>query len=343
MSSLQTSVESSLLMWALAALIVGMGAHVLLGWMRQAQEELEWDFGRVRQVALGSAAFGTALSVAIPLGLAGEALGFPLGYNAAFAAGLWLAAIVLVALLALVPVWREEAVSAAGAGVLLGLAITALQVGWMLAVGFRPGVQWQKAFVTAAALVSAAGTGTAMAIAFPYGERARSYSYSWRVAAAGLIALSFLAGFALVLYAAELPTQIGSVYRHELPGGAISLIGGGLLPIVLLLLVMDLETRRRQRRRQWRQRRRGEPASSTYGGDSMMPGTELQPPHYRSHGQAAAQASQPAPLAASTPAPLAPAAPPMAAMAAAGAPAAAAAAVAAPHPPPPDAEQAPVP
>ncbi|MFO1266233.1 MAG: hypothetical protein U1F67_05150 [Rubrivivax sp.] len=37
------------------------------------------------------------------------------------------------------------------------------------------------------------------------------------MAAAGLIALSFLAGFALVLYAADLPTQIGSVYRHERP------------------------------------------------------------------------------------------------------------------------------
>ncbi|MFO1285350.1 MAG: hypothetical protein U1F49_01650 [Rubrivivax sp.] len=124
------------------------------------------DFGRVRQVALGGAAFGTALSVAIPLGLAGEALGFPLGYNTAFAVGLWLGAIVVVSLLSLVPVWREEAVSAAGAGVLIGLAITGLQVGWMLAVGFRPGMQWQMAFIVAAALVSAGGAGTAMAIAF---------------------------------------------------------------------------------------------------------------------------------------------------------------------------------
>lgn len=330
MSSLQSSVESSLLMWALAALIVGMGAHVLLGWMRQAQEELEWDFGRVRQVALGGAAFGTALSVAIPLGLAGEALGFPLGYNTAFAVGLWVGAIVVVSLLSLVPVWREEAVSAAGAGVLIGLAITGLQVGWMLAVGFRPGVQWQMAFIVAAALVSAGGAGTAMAIAFPYGERARNYSYSWRVAAAGLIALSFLAGFALVLYAADLPTQIGSVYRHELPGGAISLIGGGLLPILLLLLVMDLETRRRQRRRQWRQRRRGEPAASTYG-DSMLPGTDSQSSRYRSRGHAA-PASAPAPLATSAPAPLA-----------APAPTPLAASAASPTPSAPDAEQAPVP
>lgn len=293
MSNIQSSVESSLLMWALSALIVWMGAHVMLGWMRQAQEDLEWDLGRLRQIATGGAAFGTALSVAIPLGLAGEALSFPIGYSPLAAAALWLGTMLLLILLALVPVWREEAASAAGAGVLVGLAMTGLQIAWMLAVGFRPGVQWEKVFIGAAAVVSAAGSGTAMAIAFPYGERARTYSYSWRIAAAGLLGLSFLAGFALVLFAADLPTQLGSVYRHELPGGAISLVGGGLLPILLLLMVMDLESRRRQRRRQWRARRRGE-TGSTFGGDSMMPGMNMQPSRYRTYGQAAAPVAAPA-------------------------------------------------
>lgn len=266
-------------MWALAALIVWMAAHVMLGWMRQAQEEWEWDLDRVRQVSLGGLTFGTALSVGIPLGLAGEALSFPIGYHPLAALGLWSSTVLVVTLLALVPVWREEGASAAGAGVLLGLLMTGLQVAWILAVGFRPGIQWDTVFIGAAALVSAAGAGTAMAIAFPYGERARTYSYSWRIAAAGLIGLSFLAGYALLLFAADLPTQIGSVYRYELPGTAISLVGGGLLPIILLLMVMDLETRRRQRRRQSRSRRRGEP-SAAYGGESMMPPMEAQPPRY---------------------------------------------------------------
>ncbi|MCW5636457.1 MAG: hypothetical protein KIT17_24195 [Rubrivivax sp.] len=281
MSASQVSVESSLLMWALAALIVWLGAHVLLGWMRQAQEAWEWDLGRFVQVAIGGATFGTALSVSIPLGLAGEALSFPIGYSPLAALGLWLGTMLGVTVLALVPVWREEGASAAGAGVLLGAAITGLQVAWMLAVGFRPGIRWDGVFIAAAAVVSAAGTGTAMAIAFPYGERARTYSYSWRIAAAGLIGLAFLAGYALLLFAADLPTQIGSVFRHELPGSAISLLGGGLLPIVLLLMVMDLETRRRQRRRQWRARRRGDPGASVYGSESVMPGMQMQPPQYQ--------------------------------------------------------------
>jgi NO-binding membrane sensor protein with MHYT domain len=280
MSSESFSLQSSLLMWALAALIVWMAAHVMLGWMRQAQEEWEWDWGRMRQVLLGSATFATALSVAIPLGLAGEALNYPLGYKPLWALGLWLGAVLAVTLLAVVPVWREEGASAASAGLLLGLLVTGLQVAWMLAAGFRPGIQWNLAFVGAAGLVSAAGTGTAMALAFPYGERARRYRYSWRIAAAGLIGLSFLAGYALVLYAADLPTQIGSAFRYELPGNMISLIGGGLSPIVLLLMVMDLETRRRQRRRQWRSRRRGEPSS--YGADSTS--MDMQPSRFLMQG-----------------------------------------------------------
>ncbi|MBK9136995.1 MAG: hypothetical protein IPM15_22215 [Betaproteobacteria bacterium] len=274
MSSAQVSVESSLLMWALAALIVWMAAHVMLGWMRQAQEEWEWDFGRFRQILVAGIVFGTALSVAVPLGLAGEALSFPIGYQPTYALTLWLGTVAGVTLLALVPVWREEAVSAASAGVLLGLAMTGLQIAWILAVGFRPGIQWDKAFVAAAAVVSAAGTATALSIAFPYGESARRYAYSWRIAAAGLIGLSFLAGYALLLFAADLPTQIGSVYRYELPGSMISLLGGGLSPIVLLLMVMDLESRRRQRRRRARARRRGE--TSAY--DSVLVPLESLPP-----------------------------------------------------------------
>lgn len=278
MSSDAFSLQSSLLMWALSALIVLLATHVMLGWMRQAQEEWEWDLGRLRQVSIAGATFGTALSVAIPLGLAGEALGFPVGYNPLAALGLWLGTMFIVTLLALVPVWREEGASAAGAGLLLGLLLTGLQLAWIMAAGFRPGIRWDPMFVGAAAVVSAAGSSTAMALAFPYGDRARNYRYSWRIASAGLIGLSFLAGYALLLYAADMNTQIGSVYRYELPGSMLSLLGGALLPIVLLLMVMDLETRRKQRRRQWRSRRRGETAF----GDSAM--ADAQPSRFMMQG-----------------------------------------------------------
>lgn len=285
MSSEAFSLQSSLLLWALAALIICLGAHVMLGWMRQAQEEWEWDFGRLRQVAISGVTFGTAVSVAIPLGLGGEALSFPIGYRPLWALGLWLGTVILATALALVPVWREESASATGAGILLGLVVSAMQVGWVFAAGFRPGVQWDPIFVGAGALVSAAGTGTAMALAFPYGERARNYRYSWRIAAAGLMGLSFLAGFSLVLYAAGLAMQIGSAYRYELPGSMLSLFGGALVPTVLALMAMDLETRRRQRRRQWRSRRRGELTTSSYGtSESGMSTFEPEPSRFLMQG-----------------------------------------------------------
>lgn len=276
------SAESTLLMWALSALIVGLSAHVLLGWMRQAQEEWEWDLTRLVQVSVGGVTFGTALSVSIPLGLAGESISFPVGYHLVAALLLWLGAVALVTLLALVPVWREEGASAMGAGVLLGLLITGLQVAWITAVGFRPGVQWDPVFIVAAAVLSAGGLGTAMSIAFPYGDRARRYRYSWRIAAAGLIGLSFLAGYALLLVATDLPAQIGSVYRHDLPGSVISLVGGGLMPLILLLMAYDLEARRRARRRSLRNRRHG--SSSVFSGESVMPSMDMQPAQYLAHG-----------------------------------------------------------
>lgn len=306
MSSEAFSLQSSLLLWALAALIICLGSHVMLGWMRQAQEEWEWDLGRLRQVAISGITFGTAVSVAIPLGLGGEALSYPIGYRPMWALGLWLGTMMLVTLLALVPVWREESASATGAGILLGLLVAALQVGWVFAAGFRPGVQWKVAFVGAGALISAAGMGTAMALAFPYGERARSYRYSWRIAAAGLMGLSFLAGFSLVLYAADLPTQIGSAYRYELPGGLLSLFGGALVPTVLALMAMDLETRRRQRRRQWRSRRRGELTTSSYGtSESGMSMLEPEPSRFLMQGPGRGIAPTAAPAGVNPPPPAA--------------------------------------
>lgn len=318
MSNEAFSLQSSLLMWALGAAIVWMAAHVMLGWMRQAQEAWDWDFSRLGHVLIGAASFATALAVAIPLGLSGEALGFPIGYQPWGALGLWLGSVLGLTVLALVPVWREEGASAAAAGVLMGLAMTGLQFGWIAAAGFRPGIQWALAFVVAAALVSAAGTGTAMALAFPYGDRARSYRYSWRIAAAGLIGLSFLAGYALLLYGAGLNTQIGSVYRYELPGSMISLFGGALVPIVLMLMVLDLETRRRQRRRQWRARRRGE-LSTMNGGDSVFSPMDAQPsrflmqdPGYSQHYRRSSRSlpAAPPPAAAATAPPAGTGAPP---------------------------------
>jgi hypothetical protein len=155
---------------------------------------------------------------------------------------------------------------------LMAVVVTAVQVGWITAVGFRPGVSWHVGYLVAAVVISTLGFGTSFMLAFPQAEWARHYRYSWRLAAAGLMALSFLLGYSLVLGAANLPLQVGSIYRHEVPGTVLAILAGSALPLVLAILAVDLEVRRRQRRRTMRVRRRSSPGEAL---NTML--FELQP------------------------------------------------------------------
>ena len=52
-----------------------------------------------------------------------------------------------------------------GSGVLLAVVAAGVQAGWVLAVGFRPGVFWRTEFVVAAVVLLMLGLTTAIAIA----------------------------------------------------------------------------------------------------------------------------------------------------------------------------------
>lgn len=282
--------DGSVLLWVLGALIFLLGAHVLLGWIRQAMDL--HGLKRLRAAFIGSAAFGTALSVAIVLGLAGESLGFSFGYHTGGAFGMWVACVVLTFPLSLIPAARRDGGLTGGVGLLLALLVTAAQAGWITAVGFRPGINWQVGYLVAAAIVSAMGFGTALLLAFPRPEWARHYRYSWRLAGAGLMALSFMLGYSLVLGAAKLPQQVGSIYRGEVGGTMLAIVSGSVLPLVLAMLAADLEVRRRQRRREMRVRRR---SSASEALNTMM--FELQPEELEAL-NASLRAEQPPALAA---------------------------------------------
>ncbi len=248
------------MLWALSAVIVLLASHVMLGWVRQAQavaaERRHWF-----AVAMAAAAFGTALSAAVALSLSGEALAFPVGYQRLSALGIWLGSVaLLVPAAALLAFWPSLLASLA-AGVLIGALATLVEAGWVTAAGFRPGVIWNRELLLASWLVCSTGFSAAFALGFPRAERAQHYRYSWRIAAAALMALSFVGSLALVIMGAGLPTQVGSIYRHELSGTTVSLVGGGILPLVLVMMIVDLEVRRRQRRRVRRKRRRDAQAS----------------------------------------------------------------------------------
>ena len=93
-------VNSSLLLWALAAVVAMLVVHVALGWMREAQRARDPASGyRMRPGSLpwlpmfvSAAVLGTGLCTVIVLGLSSESLGFTVGYRWLWAPALWLGA-----------------------------------------------------------------------------------------------------------------------------------------------------------------------------------------------------------------------------------------------------------
>jgi len=252
-----------MLLWLLGALIALLGAHVVLGWARQAQFSL--GLRRWVGVVLAALLFSTAFGMVSALDLTSEALAFPLGFSAVIVLGVWFAAFVLAIPVVAWFVWRPGLVAAIGAGALLAVLMAGIQMGWVMAVGFRPGVRWRFEFVVLGAIVMGIGFAIALGLAFPRDERHRR-PLARRIAALTLMALATLAGQALVVSGAGLQLQVGSIYRHEISGSLLSLIGGALLPMALALVALDLTLRRREqrsRRRRERSRRYREAARLT--------------------------------------------------------------------------------
>lgn len=265
------------MLWALGALIALLGAHVVLGWARQAQ--FHHGLRRLGGVALCALLFSTAFSMASELSLAGEALAFPLGYRTVTVLGVWAAGFVAaLPVLAWVVRW-PGLVAAIGAGMLLAVVTAGIDMGWIAAVGFRPGVSWRYEFVALGAIVMSIGYATSLGLAFPRDER-RQRPWPRRLAAVALMGLASLAGQALVLAGAGLQTQVGSLYRHEISASLLSLIGGAMLPMALALVALDLNLRRkaqRSHRRRQRSRRYSEAARRTAPG-ALVPAPASEPP-----------------------------------------------------------------
>lgn len=247
-----TSSESSFMLWALGLAIVMLTAHVLIGWLREAQVAERWPRRLVAMLVVG-AIFGLGWNLALALGLLGESLAFPLGFQRWWVVGLWLAG-TGASVLALG--WlgtRVTLFSTAGCGVLLAVVVTALQAGWIMAAGFRPGVVWRQELLAVAFVVQAVGFATALTLAFPGTEKHRG-RVSWRLAAAAMMAFVGIAGHALVILSARLTVQVGSLYRSDVSASMLALAGGAIVPFALILLAVDLELRRRARRHQRRHR-----------------------------------------------------------------------------------------
>ncbi len=248
-----TSTDSSLLLLALAALVAFLSAQVFMGWIRVSQHHAGWR----RWGALGVAAlvFGSGFTIAVAIGLLGEALAFPVGFRTVWVVGLWTGAMLIALPVAAWPSHKPGIVASTGAGVLLASVVVAVQLGLLSAIGFRPGLRIRNEFVAMGWLVMAVGFGAAISLGLPSPSQ-KNRRESWRYAGAAVMGIGALAGQALLVSGTNIPTQVGSVYRNELSASVFALIGGALLPMILAILMVDLELRRRQWRSERRRRRR---------------------------------------------------------------------------------------
>lgn len=243
-----TSAESSLLIWGISAGVAMLTAHVTLGWMRQSQKEpgLRQNW---RALLLAAGVLGTGICSTMLLSLAAAALSFPIGYMALMAPAIWAAAVLGSVPVAAWVALNQRWFSLLGAGMLLAAVATAVQVAWIMAAGFRPGVVWRREFVAAAAVLATVGLSAGLWVAFSFVAQESRRRTLWRVGAAMLVALSIVAGQELVVYGASLPSQVGSVYLRQLPGAILALAAGVFVPLVLSAMAVDLALRSSRRRR----------------------------------------------------------------------------------------------
>jgi hypothetical protein len=171
------------------------------------------------------------------------------GYGSVAALVLWLGAIIaclpLVAALTFSERWWSVLL---GALLLAGLG-SGVQMGWIWAAGFRPGVLWNWPVVAAAAGGMSAGFLAALWMAVQgQGSSGQTPQRLTRMGSMALIGLSLLVGQQLVLAGADLASQKGSVYRNQVPNSVLSLTCGALVPLTLAIMALDLSLRHSQRR-----------------------------------------------------------------------------------------------
>jgi NO-binding membrane sensor protein with MHYT domain len=240
--------ESSLLLWLVAMGVMLLAAHVFLAWIRHAQRE-----PALRQswpaLLAAAASMGTGICSAMVLALSAEALAFPLGYQ-------WWRVLLLWggAMLGCMPVawwlWRRPGlVATLGGGALLAALAVGVQMGWVMAVGFRPGIVWRTEFVALAAVLTSVGAIVALGVAFSSSAAEGQRRGLWRLGGAALLGVSLLVGQEGLFFSISLAAQVGSVFHREVPAFILCLLGGVLVPLVMSAMAFDLAMRRRSRRR----------------------------------------------------------------------------------------------
>jgi NO-binding membrane sensor protein with MHYT domain len=244
---LAVSHAGSLMLWLLASAVMLAAAFVAHGWMRQVQRapapRRAWG-----GLLLAAVVLGTGLCASFVIELASQGLPFPIGYQATSAAVLLalgvLGCLIAFTLLAWHPGWPAYIVS----GTIVAGTALGVQTGWVQAAGFRPGVEWNTAYLWAAGVIMVMGLVCAYALAHVQTALSSAGRMGWRIAANVVAALSLVAGQEMVVNGAHLGAQTGTVYAHQLSSPVLTLVSGAAVPLVLMVLGVDLFLRREVKR-----------------------------------------------------------------------------------------------
>jgi hypothetical protein len=241
----------SLMLWLLASAVALASTFVAHGWVRQVQRAREprkaWG-----GLLLAAMSLGTGLCASFVIELASQGLPFAVGYQTTAAALLWAFAVagclLGFTLLAWFPGWPAYI----AAGVLVAGTALGVQTGWVQAADFRPGTEWNTAFLGASGAIMVMGLTCSYALAQVQTALTSVGRMGWRIAANVVAALSLVAGQEMVVSAARLGTQTGSVYESQLSSPMLTLVSGAAVPVALLVLGVDLFLRRDVKRRRSR-------------------------------------------------------------------------------------------
>jgi NO-binding membrane sensor protein with MHYT domain len=239
--------EYAVVLWIVTAGVALLTAHVGLGWLARARRKPDLTLSWPSQL-LSAATLGTGVCATAVLGLSVAGLGFPMGYGAVAAPVLWLGAVIACLPVVAVLTRRASALAVLFGALLLAAMVGGVQMGWVWAAGFRPGVLWKLPVVGAAAAAMAVGFVAAlwMAVNKP-GATGHTPGRLLRLGSSTLLGLSLLVGQQMVLSAADLGSQKGSVYRNQVPNSLLSLGCGVLVPLTLVIMALDLSWRRGRR------------------------------------------------------------------------------------------------
>jgi NO-binding membrane sensor protein with MHYT domain len=251
--------ESSLLLWLMAIVVTLLGAHIFIAWVRRAQGPGSW-----RAATLAGVAMGLGLTCSMLLTMSAEALPFPLGYRWLLVPALWLLPLALCVPLAWWLMRRRDWLTLVVCSLLLTAIAIAVQAGWVVAAGLRPGLRWNFVWVSAAVAVQILGFLAGLWMAFSDASSDGDRKTLWRAGAAALIVLSVVAGQECMVSAVNLLTQVGSIYQREASSTWLCLIAGALVPIMMGMAALDIWLRNRVDR----QNRR---SKSTFGTELNMP------------------------------------------------------------------------